>query len=191
MNSEDAALSSRAAAVMPWRDGRYGHMSTALLPSGYPQFYERGQGGRVWDVNGNSYVDLMCSWGTIALGHHHPAVEAAANQQALGDCLNGPGRPMVELAELLTETIGHADGIDNGRARANQRTCPDNGGRHMMDGKDGGRPMLDGRDGSHVMRHTLCRSSEFWRSRCRTRDRAPQLHSLSGWWSPLLMPQRG
>ncbi|MGI8863464.1 MAG: aminotransferase class III-fold pyridoxal phosphate-dependent enzyme, partial [Solirubrobacteraceae bacterium] len=91
-------------------DGLYGHMSTALLPAGYPQFYERGEGGRVWDVDGNSYIDLMCSWGTIVLGHHHPAVEAAvANQQALGDCLNGPGRPMVELAELLTETIGHAD----------------------------------------------------------------------------------
>jgi glutamate-1-semialdehyde 2,1-aminomutase len=108
--TEDAALSARAAAVMPWKDGIYGHMSTAFLPAGYPQFYARGEGARVWDVDGNSYIDLMCSWGTIVLGHRHPAVEAAvAHQQALGDCLNGPGRPMVELAELLTETIGHAD----------------------------------------------------------------------------------
>ncbi|MDQ6605494.1 MAG: aminotransferase class III-fold pyridoxal phosphate-dependent enzyme [Actinomycetota bacterium] len=108
--TQDAALSARAAAVMPWQDGLYGHMSTALLPAGYPQFYARGEGARVWDVDGNSYIDLMCSWGAIVLGHRHPAVEAAvAHQQGLGDCLNGPGRPMVELAELLTDTIGHAD----------------------------------------------------------------------------------
>jgi glutamate-1-semialdehyde 2,1-aminomutase len=110
MTTPNAALSSRAAAVMPWKNGLYGHMTTASLPSGYPQFYERGEAARVWDVDGNSYVDLMCSWGPIVLGHHHPDVDAAAGaQQALGDVLNGPGRPMVELAELLTDTVGGAD----------------------------------------------------------------------------------
>ncbi len=110
MTTPDAVLSRRAAAVMPWKNGLYGHMSTAYLPPGYPQFYERGDGALVWDVDGNSYVDLMCSWGTIVLGHRYPTVESAVGkQQALGDCLNGPGRPMVELAELLTDTIADAD----------------------------------------------------------------------------------
>jgi glutamate-1-semialdehyde 2,1-aminomutase len=54
----------------------------------------------------------MCSWGPVLLGHHHPEVEeAAARQMAEGDCQNGPGEAMVELAELLVDTIPHADWV--------------------------------------------------------------------------------
>lgn len=103
-------LVTRAAAVLPWRDGIYGHMSTARLPAGYPQFYASGEGARVRDVDGNEYVDLMCSWGPVVLGHRHPAVEAAAAAQArMGDTLDGPTVQIVELAELLTATARHAD----------------------------------------------------------------------------------
>ena len=41
-----------------------------------------GRGARIWDVDGNEYVDLMCSYGPVVLGHQHPAVEAAARAQA-------------------------------------------------------------------------------------------------------------
>ena len=69
-----------------------------------------GRGARIWDVDGNEYVDLMCSYGPVVLGHQHPAVEeAAAAQAALGDCQNGPGPVMVDLAELLVRTVRHAD----------------------------------------------------------------------------------
>ena len=52
----------------------------------------------------------MCSYGPVVLGHQHPAVEeAAAAQAALGDCQNGPGPVMVDLAELLVRTVRHAD----------------------------------------------------------------------------------
>ena len=69
-----------------------------------------GRGARIWDVDGNEYVDLMCSYGPVVLGHQHPAVEAAAAAQAaLGDCQNGPGPVMVDLAELLVQTVRHAD----------------------------------------------------------------------------------
>ncbi len=69
-----------------------------------------GLGARVWDVDGNEYVDLMCSYGPVVLGHRHPAVEAAAAAQAaLADCQNGPGAVMVDLAELLVGTVQHAD----------------------------------------------------------------------------------
>ena len=44
--------------------------------------YERGLGANVWDVDGNRYVDFMCSWGPVVLGHRHPAVEAAAVELA-------------------------------------------------------------------------------------------------------------
>ncbi|MBS7811405.1 aminotransferase class III-fold pyridoxal phosphate-dependent enzyme [Roseococcus sp. XZZS9] len=88
----------------------WGHLDAKKLPEGYPQFFARGEGGHVWDVDGRRYVDLMCSWGPIVLGHHDPAVDAAARKQAeMGDCLNGPGPVLVELAERLVDRIPAAD----------------------------------------------------------------------------------
>ncbi len=107
VNSQDRSLRDRAKAVVP--GGMWGHMNAAALPEGYPQFFARGAGSRVWDVDGNEYVDFMCSWGPVILGHHHPEVdEAALKQLALGDCLNGPGEVMVQLAELIVEIVPHA-----------------------------------------------------------------------------------
>lgn len=107
-NSIDANLRRRALRVVP--RGMWGHQNAANLPAGYPQFFSRAEGCHVWDVDGNEYVDLMCSWGPIVLGHRHPEVEAAARkQEALGDCMDGPSAAMVELAELLVEMIPHAD----------------------------------------------------------------------------------
>ena len=104
----DAALRLRAARVIP--GGMWGHLNAARLPAGYPQFFTRGEAGRVWDADGRDYVDLMCSWGPVVLGHRDPAVEqAAARQASEGDCLNGPAPVMVELAERLVERIPHAD----------------------------------------------------------------------------------
>ena len=104
----DAALRERARAVIP--GGMYGHLSANALPPEYPQFYQRSEGGRVWDVDGNEYVDLMCSFGPIILGHKHPKVEeAAAAQRAAGDTQAGPGACMVEAAELLVDRVAHAD----------------------------------------------------------------------------------
>ncbi len=104
----DVALRARAAAVVP--GGMYGHQSAGPLPADFPQFMSGGRGARVWDVDGNEYVDLMCSYGPVVLGHQHPAVEAAARRQAeRGDCLNGPGEVFVELAESLVGTVAHAD----------------------------------------------------------------------------------
>lgn len=80
------------------------------MPGNYPQFFEGGKGARITDVNGNEYIDFMCSWGPIVLGHQHDLVEdAASRQRAKGDCLNGPTEQAVILAELLVEIIPHAD----------------------------------------------------------------------------------
>jgi glutamate-1-semialdehyde 2,1-aminomutase len=104
----DTALRERARAVIP--GGMYGHLSVNKLPAEYPQFYRRAEGAHVWDADGNEYVDFMCSFGPILLGHHHPEVErAAAAQRALGDTMSGPGAVMVELAELLVDRVAHAD----------------------------------------------------------------------------------
>jgi glutamate-1-semialdehyde 2,1-aminomutase len=104
----DSDLRRRAAAVIP--GGMYGHMTVGYLPAAYAQFYESSEGTRVWDVDGNEYVDFMCSFGPMILGYKHPSVEAAARAQAeKGDTQPGPAPAMVELAELFVERVEHAD----------------------------------------------------------------------------------
>jgi len=105
----DAALRERAAAVVP--GGVYGHMSVLKqMPPSYPQFYTRGEGARVWDVDGNEYIDFMCAFGPMIAGYANTTVDAAAHdQQVLGDALAGPTPHYVELAELLVDTVAHAE----------------------------------------------------------------------------------
>jgi glutamate-1-semialdehyde 2,1-aminomutase len=104
----DSALRERAKKVVP--GGMWGHMRAEGLPPGYPQFFSRGEGCYVYDVDGRRYLDFMCSWGPIVLGHKHPQVEEAVRKQSAdGDCLNGPTARMVELAERLVGLVTHAD----------------------------------------------------------------------------------
>jgi glutamate-1-semialdehyde 2,1-aminomutase len=107
-NSRDLALLDRARQVIP--NGMWGHMATRMIAPGYPQFFARADGCRVWDVDGNDYIDFMCAWGPNVLGYHHPRVEAAALAQLKAvDSGNGPTETTVELAELMTATLDHAD----------------------------------------------------------------------------------
>lgn len=105
---EDRRLRERAFRVIP--GGMYGHQSVGALPASFPQFMARGDGARVWDVDGNEYIDLMCSYGPVLVGHHHPRVEEAVRRQAgLADSQNAPSARMVELAEAFTQRVEHAD----------------------------------------------------------------------------------
>ena len=102
------ALWERAQRVMP--GGVYGHQNGAAHGERHPRFLVRGEGARIWDVDGNEYVDWMCAYGPMILGYGHPAVEAAvAEQLGAGDCLPLPGPRMVELAERLVALTPHAD----------------------------------------------------------------------------------
>jgi glutamate-1-semialdehyde 2,1-aminomutase len=102
LNPKDASLRERALKVVP--SGMTGHLDASVLPEGYPQYFERGQGCHLWDVDGRKFIDLMCSWGPNLLGYRHPAIEQAVQQQqALGDCFNGPTPRFVELAERFVE----------------------------------------------------------------------------------------
>jgi len=107
-HANDEAMRKRAEQVMP--GGVYGHMAAHALPLGYPQFTLDGEGVRFRDLDGNEYIDFMCSWGPVVLGRKNPVVEAAVQRQlGLADTVNGAAPVMVELAELLVDTIPHAD----------------------------------------------------------------------------------
>jgi glutamate-1-semialdehyde 2,1-aminomutase len=98
-------LFARAAKVIP--GGIYGHTSPAVgLPGAFPYYADRALGSRYWDVDGNEYIDYLCGYGPVILGHQHPQVEeAAARQQRDALCLNHPGPIMVDLAEYLVSLV--------------------------------------------------------------------------------------
>ncbi|MCP5057617.1 MAG: aminotransferase class III-fold pyridoxal phosphate-dependent enzyme [bacterium] len=107
-NERNLELQTRARQVIP--GGMYGHQSVRRLPDGFPQFFSRAEGCRLWDADGNEYVDMMCAYGPMLLGYQHPKVEAAASEQGrLGDTMTGPSEIMVDLAERFVARIEHAD----------------------------------------------------------------------------------
>src|SRR4051794_24452458 len=99
---------ARAEAVIP--NGMYGHQSVRLLPTGYPQFFDRASGATLWDVDGKSYLDFMCGYGPNLFGYGQPEVDATyVDQMRRGDTMTGPSSVMVELAEAMTAQVTHAD----------------------------------------------------------------------------------
>lgn len=69
-----------------------------------PVFVDRGQGARIYDVDGNEYTDYICSWGPLILGHASP-VYYEGIQEALqkGTTFGAPTAIEVEIAKLITE----------------------------------------------------------------------------------------
>ncbi len=75
MTDRSAELFSRAIKVTP---GGVNSPVRAFGPvGGVPRFIERGAGAYLFDVDGRQYVDMVCSWGPMILGHAHPSVVAA------------------------------------------------------------------------------------------------------------------
>jgi glutamate-1-semialdehyde 2,1-aminomutase len=73
---------------------------------GAPFLVARGQGSRLYDMDGNSFLDYVCSWGPLILGHAHPRVVAAvAEAAARGLSFGAPTPGEVELADLLCRAV--------------------------------------------------------------------------------------
>ena len=75
-----------------------------------PIFVERASGAELTDVDGNVYVDYVCSWGPLIHGHAHPAViEAVTEAAASGTSYGAPTAGEVELAEAVTARMPSVD----------------------------------------------------------------------------------
>ncbi|HWG03221.1 MAG TPA: glutamate-1-semialdehyde 2,1-aminomutase [Trebonia sp.] len=100
MTDRSDALFARAAAVTP---GGVNSPVRAFGPvGGTPRFIERGAGAYLHDVDGRSYVDLVCSWGPMILGHAHPAVVSAVGEALARGTSFGAATPgEVALAEEI------------------------------------------------------------------------------------------
>src|SRR5207342_828857 len=95
-----AALFERARAVTP--GGVNSPVRAFNAVGGTPRFIRSARGAWLTDVDGNDYVDLICSWGPMLLGHAHPEVQAAvADAVSRGTSYGTPTEPEVELAEEI------------------------------------------------------------------------------------------
>jgi len=73
---------------------------------GNPLFIERALGSRMYDADGNGFIDYVGSWGPMILGHCHPRVVAAVTEAlARGSSFGAPTELEVELAEMVTEAV--------------------------------------------------------------------------------------
>ncbi len=73
---------------------------------GTPRFIARGDGSHIFDVDGNEYIDYVCSWGPLVLGHRpKPVIDAIAAVLELGTSFGAPTGREVELAELIIDAV--------------------------------------------------------------------------------------
>ena len=97
-------LFSRAQAVIP--GGVNSPVRAFGSVGGTPRFIAEARGCHLVDVDGNRYVDYVCSWGPLILGHRHPDVVAAAHAAVdRGSSYGAPTAAEVELAEAIVEAV--------------------------------------------------------------------------------------
>jgi len=107
--SESERLFAEALEIIP------GGVTSARHPSKfvrghYPIFLNHGKGSHVWDVDGNEYIDWLCSFGPNVLGHVHPRVEKAVRENLeQGFCFTMPSPLQNVLAAKLREIIPCAE----------------------------------------------------------------------------------
>ena len=98
------ALFDRASAVTP--GGVNSPVRAFRAVGGTPRFMVRGEGPYLFDADGRRYVDLVCSWGPMILGHQHPAVmEAVRAATANGFSFGTPTEGEVALAEEIVSRV--------------------------------------------------------------------------------------
>jgi len=73
---------------------------------GEPIIVDRAAGSRLWDADENEYIDYVCSWGALILGHAHPrVVQAIAEQARRGTSYGMPTELEVELASRIRKAL--------------------------------------------------------------------------------------
>jgi len=106
MSSSDssAALFARAQAVIP--GGVNSPVRAFRSVGGKPVFMARGEGSRIWDADGNGYIDYIGSWGPLIFGHRQPEVIHALEEVLdIGTSFGAPTEREVQLAELICRLV--------------------------------------------------------------------------------------
>lgn len=105
--SRSHALYQRALASLPG-----GNTRTTVFMKPYPIYAARGAGCRVWDVDGNGYIDCINNFTSLIHGHAHPVlIDAATRQLARGSAFGLPTESEIDLAELLAARLPSVDQV--------------------------------------------------------------------------------
>src|SRR5690349_765447 len=106
--TRSADLYARALGLMP---GGVNSPVRAMRSIGRdPLFIDRGEGAEIFDVDGNGYIDYVCSWGPLIAGHAHPQVIAAVTGAAQrGTSFGAPTEGEIELAAEVVERVPSAE----------------------------------------------------------------------------------
>src|ERR687893_783423 len=96
-----AALHEAARRVMPGGDTR-----TIAFHAPYPLVITRGEGCRIQDADGRTYIDLLNNYTSLIHGHAHPAVVAAvADRLPFGTAFQAPNEAQTRLAEIIVDRV--------------------------------------------------------------------------------------
>jgi glutamate-1-semialdehyde 2,1-aminomutase len=108
--SRSEELFSRAQEVIP--GGVNSPVRAFRAVGGKPLFIQRGEGSRIWDVDGREYIDYVGSWGPLIFGHRSPEVLLALDHALkIGTSFGAPTEGEVELAELITSILPSIDKV--------------------------------------------------------------------------------
>jgi glutamate-1-semialdehyde 2,1-aminomutase len=104
LHSKSVQLFRRAQEIIP--GGVNSPVRAFRSVGGEPLFIARGQGSRIFDVDGKEYIDYVCSWGPLLLGHRHPEILAALEGAlAVGTSFGAPTECEIELAEAICDAV--------------------------------------------------------------------------------------
>ncbi len=107
------SLLARARKVEALIDARPGLFFTGVERiGGYPVFVERASGPYIWDVDGNQYIDFILGYGSVVLGHSHPAVARAVSEEARRLGAN-PTLLNVQHVELAEKVVSLNPGVES------------------------------------------------------------------------------
>ncbi|MCP2309678.1 glutamate-1-semialdehyde 2,1-aminomutase [Kitasatospora paracochleata] len=107
---QSQSLFERASVVTP--GGVNSPVRAFRAVGGTPRFMVSGTGPYLTDADGREYVDLVCSWGPMILGHAHPAVIEAVQQAVVrGTSFGTPGQGEVELAEEIVGRVAPVEQV--------------------------------------------------------------------------------
>ena len=102
--AQSEALFARAQQYIP--GGVNSPVRAFQAVGGTPRFIARGEGSHIFDADGNEYIDYVCSWGPLLLGHRpKPVIDAIAAVLELGTSFGAPTAREIELAELIIDAV--------------------------------------------------------------------------------------
>ena len=125
-------LQDRAKNVIPHLTGTFTRSAHSFVEGVYPVYVKSAEGAYFTDVDDNKYLDYLCGIGPVTLGHNYKKVNDAIIEQLKNGILFSLPHPLeVELSELISQTIPHAEMVKFEKTGSNVVTGAVRAARHI------------------------------------------------------------